>query len=140
MMAEQSEYCLRLLSSGQKIAFPLSPSDTIPAEKSEHHLLLPGRGQKVTSLSGQGDGACFHELGVCGGGKINSPLSTLNLQEIGGWRRFLLEFGWNNTGTTKIVRTFFRSPLARGNRIWLELILPVLPFWGGDFSSTSFGR
>lgn len=73
-------------------------------------------------FSGQGDGACFPELGVCGGGKINSPLNLLNLQGIRGKRRFLLVFGWSNTGTTKIVRPFFRSPLARGNRIWLELI------------------
>ena len=60
--------------NSRKINCPLSPSDTITAEKLEHQLLPPGSRWKITFLLRWENGLCFQVFGVW----IHSPLGHWN--------------------------------------------------------------
>lgn len=60
--------------NSRKIICPLSPSDTITAEKLEHQLLPLGSRWKITFLLGWENGPCFQVFGVW----IHSPLDHWN--------------------------------------------------------------
>lgn len=138
-MAEQSEYCLLLLSSGWKTDFPLNPSETTSAGKCEHHLLLPERRQKLSSLFGQGDGPAFMNLGY----RVEEKFPTWRTEPTRGKgeEEVLLVFGWNKADIAKIVRLFFSQSLDQGKQAFLEAyFVYAILFWVGGFFSSSFRR